>query len=407
MSSENPMSESASVNPAPTGGTAENSGSSNIPADSGDATTNELSPSDNAGNEQASEGNSASEGDRPKRRVTLNPTVNPEQIKAIPAYTSTLRPRRDADAKPTSGEEPSSSGPDAQDSRDGNAVSDESYSAGSTSKSDLPSTVEIPVYIGTPNPVEIPREEIELGSEMEAEIEAAMASGMLSLPAVMPAAAAVDEAVSVTEDSIQPGARLSGIVQSVHGDGVFLDLGVRSPGLIASRQFEGKTLPEPGQKLDVIVDKVDTAEGLIHLSLPRAKRRPGGQWDSVAKGQLVDCLVAKTNKGGLEVTIGSLRGFLPASQIELGFVSDMESYIGQKLTVQITDVNPQKRNLVVSRRAQLLQERQEAGEKTWQELAVDQKRTGRVKTLKDYGAFIDLGGIDGFLHIGEMSWTRI
>ncbi|MDA0834925.1 MAG: S1 RNA-binding domain-containing protein [Planctomycetota bacterium] len=243
---------------------------------------------------------------------------------------------------------------------------------------------------------------------MEAQIEAAMAGGIstpeVSLPEV---SAGTPSPAVISEDALQPGTRLKGTVQSAHGDAIFVDLGLRSPGMIPARQFEGKSLPEVGAKLDVVVDKVDAAEGLIHVSIPRAKRRPGGHWDSLQKGNIVECIVAKTNKGGLEVTIGSLRGFLPASQVDLGFVSDMETMVGQKLTVQITDLNPAKRNLVVSRRAILIQERQEAGEKLWQEVEKGQTRTGRVKTLKDYGAFIDLGGIDGFLHIGEMSWSRI
>src|SRR5687768_1596922 len=118
-------------------------------------------------------------------------------------------------------------------------------------------------------------------------------------------------------------------------------------------------------------------------------------------------MVAKTNKGGLEVTIGGLRGFLPASQVDLAFVENLEGYVGQKLTCVITEVNPQKRNLVLSRRAYLQTERQEKEKELWQTLSVGQSMTGTVKTIKDYGAFIDLGGVDGFLHVGEISWNRI
>jgi small subunit ribosomal protein S1 len=118
-------------------------------------------------------------------------------------------------------------------------------------------------------------------------------------------------------------------------------------------------------------------------------------------------MVTKTNKGGLEVTVSSLRGFLPASQVDLGFVENLESYVGQKLTCVITEVNPQKRNLVLSRRAYLQQERQEKEKEIWKTLSVGQSLTGTVKTVKDYGAFIDLGGVDGFLHVGEISWNRV
>jgi small subunit ribosomal protein S1 len=109
----------------------------------------------------------------------------------------------------------------------------------------------------------------------------------------------------------------------------------------------------------------------------------------------------------LEVTVANLRAFLPASQVDLGFVSSLDSYVGQRFNVEVTEVNAAKRNLVVSRRAVLIQERKEAAANFWPQADVGQQYAGRVKTIKDYGAFVDIGGVDGFLHIGEMSWTRL
>jgi small subunit ribosomal protein S1 len=118
-------------------------------------------------------------------------------------------------------------------------------------------------------------------------------------------------------------------------------------------------------------------------------------------------MVGGKNKGGLEVTIGSLRGFLPAGQVDLHYVDDLQSYVGQKLRVIVTEANQKKRNLIVSRRAILQQEREESAKALWAKLEIGQKLEGAVRTLKDYGAFVDIGGADGFLHIGEISWTRI
>ena len=118
-------------------------------------------------------------------------------------------------------------------------------------------------------------------------------------------------------------------------------------------------------------------------------------------------MVTAVNKGGLQVSVSSLRGFLPASQVDMGFAGNLEQYVGQKLTVQITEVNPKKRNLVVSRRALLQAERAEGEGAFWAQVEVGQSYTGTVKTLKDYGAFINIGPVDGFLHIGEISWARI
>ncbi|MGC1274859.1 MAG: S1 RNA-binding domain-containing protein, partial [Planctomycetaceae bacterium] len=253
--------------------------------------------------------------------------------------------------------------------------------------------------------VEIPRS-AELDPAIEAELTAAMAENPLSAM-INENTPGAGPGQPVDIETIQPGTRLKGTIQTVSEETVFVDLGLRSPGMIQTRQFPAEKPPEAGQAVEVVVDRVDAAEGTLLVSLPKARRKPAGNWDAVAQGQVVDAMVTKTNKGGLEVTISSLRGFLPASQVDLGFVENLESYVGQKLTCMITEVNPQKRNLVVSRRAFLQQERQEKEKELWQQLQVNESLAGTVKTIKDYGAFVDLGGIDGFLHVGEISWNRI
>jgi small subunit ribosomal protein S1 len=162
-----------------------------------------------------------------------------------------------------------------------------------------------------------------------------------------------------------------------------------------------------GEEFLVHVEKFDADAGVIRVNLPKASRKIRGGWEELTVGQIAECLVNKTNKGGLEVTISNLRAFLPASQVDLGFVTSLESYVGQKFSVEVTEVNPAKRNLVVSRRAVLIQERKEAAANFWPKVDVGQQYAGRVKTIKDYGAFVDIGGVDGFLHIGEMSWSRL
>ncbi len=156
----------------------------------------------------------------------------------------------------------------------------------------------------------------------------------------------------------------------------------------------------------MIIDSPD-ADGLIKGRIPRARHKAGGNWDALAVGQIVDCVVAAVNKGGLQVTVSNLRAFLPASQVEMGFAGNLEAYVGQKFPVQITEVNPKKRNLVVSRRALLQAERAEGEGEFWAKVEVGQDYKGTVKTLKDYGAFVNIGPVDGFLHIGEISWSRI
>jgi small subunit ribosomal protein S1 len=257
--------------------------------------------------------------------------------------------------------------------------------------------------------IEVPPAIPQLDAALAAEIDAAMASSELDeAAAVTPAAVEGDVAAEKPpEELLEKGQHLTGKIQSIHGDGVFLDLGYRSPGMVPLRQFVSGKKPEVGQLIEVLVDRIAADEGLIYLNLPKGLRRIAGNWDSLSKGQIVDCIVNRTNKGGLEVTVSGLRAFLPSSQVELGFVSDLEQYVGQKLRVEVIEVNPKKRNLVVSRRAYLQIERKELEGAFWQQAQVGQTYTGKVKTVKDYGVFVDLGSVDGFLHIGEMSWHRL
>jgi len=253
-------------------------------------------------------------------------------------------------------------------------------------------------------PVDIPDvSTVDLGG-LDAEIEAAMAGDTKQAEA---AAAAAEAAGTPQVDLPEEGARIEGIVQSVHGDDVFFDLGFRIPGIASLRQFEGGDPPETGKKHRVVVRKVDEAEGLITVNLPGGKQRLGGNWEAVEVGQIVDCTVNKTNKGGLEVNIGSMRAFLPAGQVDLAYVDNLEPFVGQKLQVKIIEANAKKRNLVVSRRAMLIEERKGLEKEFWESVEEGTEFTGRVKTIKDYGAFIDLGGADGFLHIGQIAWTHI
>jgi small subunit ribosomal protein S1 len=258
--------------------------------------------------------------------------------------------------------------------------------------------IENQIVIQSKDPVEIPKD-ADLG-DLEAEIAAAMEVD-----------AKVAESIGAEDKSNQElptqGDRVQGIIQSIHGDDVFLDLGVRIPGILQLRQFEGAQPPQMGQKVRVVIRKVDEDEGLIAVNLPSGRQKVGGNWDAVEVGQIVDCVVKKSNKGGLEVTVGSLRGFLPAGQIDLGFIENLESFVGQRLQVKIIEANRDKRNLVVSRRQLLIEERREQESTFWETLEEGAEFVGKVKTIKEYGAFVDLGGADGFLHIGQIAWNHI
>jgi small subunit ribosomal protein S1 len=195
----------------------------------------------------------------------------------------------------------------------------------------------------------------------------------------------------------------TGKVVGIKGDVVFLDLGAKSEGVVPVAQF-GDTLPNPGDLIEVFFDRFDPDEGLLRMSLKGAAVE--ASWQNLRKGLIVEARVTKSNKGGLEVDVDGIRGFLPISQVDLNRVEDGNTYINQKFRVVVTEANARERNLVVSRRELLERERAELREKTWAELEEGQVRKGVIRSVRDFGAFVDLGGVDGLLHASDMSWTR-
>ena len=201
----------------------------------------------------------------------------------------------------------------------------------------------------------------------------------------------------------RPGLR-TGKVIGVRGKSIFVDLGGKSEGVLPVDQFEGD-LPQPGSTIEVVVNRFDPEEGVQVLS--RKGAAIDADWETLRKGVIVEARVTKTIKGGLEVDVDGIRGFLPISQIDLSRVEDASSYINQKFKALVTEANQREKNLVVSRRDLLEQERAELRERTWASLEEGQVHEGVVRSIKGFGAFVDIGGVDGLLPIGEMSWGRV
>jgi ribosomal protein S1 len=242
---------------------------------------------------------------------------------------------------------------------------------------------------------------------LEAELEAAMAgfdpaAAAGSPPGGGPSAKPARDNQERGQE-ISPGLR-TGKVIGVRGKSIFVDLGGKSEGVLAVAQFEGD-LPQPGAAIEVMVERFDPEEGLLIL------RRKGSaidaDWETLRKGVIVEARVTKAVKGGLEVDVDGIRGFLPISQLDLSRVEDTASYINQKFKAIVTEANQREKNLVVSRRELLEQERAEQREKTWAALEEGQVQEGVIRSIKGFGAFVDIGGVDGLLPIGEMSWGRI
>lgn len=196
-----------------------------------------------------------------------------------------------------------------------------------------------------------------------------------------------------------------GKVFRIHGQDVFIDLpGGRTQGVLPLAQFPDGP-PALGTEIEVTIEGFDSGNGVLLLS--RKGAAVEADWSSVAVGMTVEARVTATNKGGLSVDVNGIRGFMPISQIDLYRVDNPEQFVNQRLLCLVAEVDPAERNLVVSRRALLEKQREEMRDKLWNELAEGQIRQGVVRSLKDFGAFVDLGGVDGLLHISEMSWQRV
>ncbi len=211
---------------------------------------------------------------------------------------------------------------------------------------------------------------------------------------------------ATTGPELSSDTRITGTVVSIHRDDIFIDLGGRNQGVLPLKQFEKTTPPEVGAQLEVVVSRFNNDQGFYELSLTNASVDVGN-WEEVQEGQLVDVNITGANKGGLECQISGIRGFIPMGQISIYRVENPEEFVGQRLTCVITEANRSRKNLVLSHRALMERERKEQKQKLLAELAPGEIREGTVRSLQDFGAFVDLGGVDGMIHVSQLSWDRV
>jgi small subunit ribosomal protein S1 len=196
-----------------------------------------------------------------------------------------------------------------------------------------------------------------------------------------------------------------GKVIGVSNDGVFVDLGGKSQGFLPKEEYdEGETI-EVGTEINVAIVRYDSHDGLLILSRKTAEQQLLRK--NLTEGSRVEARVTGSNKGGLELDIKGLKAFMPTSQIDIARVEKIDSLIGERFVCEVMQVERGDKNIVLSRRNVLLQERAEHTEKLWDEIEEGQSRSGVVRSLADYGAFVDLGGVDGLLHVSELSWARV
>ena len=202
---------------------------------------------------------------------------------------------------------------------------------------------------------------------------------------------------------------VSGTIIRIDGEDVLVDIGYKSEGIVPLEEWsDSDAMPQPGQKVDVLLEEVEDDFGLILLSKRKADRMR--EWEKVIQshkeGDVVKGKVVRKIKGGLLVNIG-VNVFLPASQVDIRRPPDIGMYIDREIECVILKIDEQRRNIVVSRRKLIEDKREKMKQALLSEIAPGQLRKGTVKNIADFGAFVDLGGIDGLLHITDMSWGRI
>ena len=208
-------------------------------------------------------------------------------------------------------------------------------------------------------------------------------------------------------DALAPGTIITGKIVTKLGNDVIVELGLKSEGIVDAAEFDNHDEIVPGKEIEVLLEEVD-AEGGILLSKRKADRIRG--WERIIEnnkeGDVVTGKVTRRIKGGLLVDIG-VPVFLPASQVDIRKPGDISRFIGREIECKILKIDTENHNIVVSRRKIIEEDRNASKEKILREIEVGQLRKGVVKNIADFGVFVDLGGLDGLLHISDLSWGRI
>ncbi|MCA1596752.1 MAG: S1 RNA-binding domain-containing protein, partial [Chloroflexi bacterium] len=251
-------------------------------------------------------------------------------------------------------------------------------------------------------------------------IDGAPAVAFQSAPSITPAARPARKEVEINWDDpyafrpLTEGDIVSGIVVRIDREGVLVDVGMKSEGLIPPDHISSRPgtpanqILSVGDDVDVYVLDSENQEGNLILSKKRADYEKSWQRIMVAHKQdeVIMATVTDRVKGGLVVDVG-IRGFVPASHVGSGKVRNLERYIGQTISLKAIEVDRDRKRVVLSNKAAEEEERNKRKTETLATLEEGQVRAGTVRRVTDYGAFVDIGGIDGLLHVSEMSWTRI
>ena len=214
---------------------------------------------------------------------------------------------------------------------------------------------------------------------------------------------------ATSKSNFAEGSIVQGKIVEKRQDGALLDIGYKAEGFIASTEFRNWEEVQVGDELDVYLESIENENNMPEISLSKANFIRS--WEKITaeygEGSVIVGLMKHRVKGGIIIDLNGVEAFLPGSQIDIGPVKNMDEFIGKEYELKILKINQERKNIVVSRRALLEESRKDRRAALLKEMEVNQIRKGSVKNITDFGAFIDLGGVDGLLHITDMSWGRI
>ncbi|TWU41852.1 30S ribosomal protein S1 [Novipirellula artificiosorum] len=255
------------------------------------------------------------------------------------------------------------------------------------------------VKAAQPTKVAVPNRRDSLSDDLQAELDAEL--GAADVDAILSGSAGMPD----RSEPLAEGTRVHGRVLKINEDSVFVALGGPDEGAVPFEQFTGEE-PKPGDDVEVIVRGFTGEDGLYVLTLPGSAVEVS-DWDDIQEGSVVEAVVTGHNAGGLECNVGNIRGFMPISQVTEYRVEDLSEFVDQRLISLVTESNERRGNLVLSRRAILEREREEKRREQMEQIEVGDTMEGVVRNVKDFGAFVDLGGVEGLIHISKLSWDRV
>lgn len=243
-----------------------------------------------------------------------------------------------------------------------------------------------------------------IGDDLSAEIDAAMNASMAAAPKAPPQGS--KPAAIRGPRVVQAGReKRPGKVVSVGPTDIFVEFGPKDLGVVPRTQFTEADLPKVNDMLEVVVGSRD-GDGLLVCSRPGSVQK--AEWESLEPGQTVDAKVVGVNKGGLELEVANHRAFMPAGQVSVDHIADLSVFVGEKMTCQVVRVERAGRgNIVLSRREVLMKEREAQAEKLKATLAEGQIVEGTARKIMPFGVFVDLGGVDGLVHVSDLTHDRV